>query len=132
MHGALVIDMDREGLFDHKSDLAAGAEFYNSLRLDDMGVNYGTQPHFPNCTNFILKSGLGFLQKMWGWNHDRIFPNCWRAEIYGGHLSGGSLRMREIVLGGEVWLCTRYMANTNTYLANCVRQTMTATSRRGL
>lgn len=115
MHGALVIDMDQEGVIDHTIDTVSDTDFYNSLRLDDMGYNYGTQPHFPNCTNFILKSGLGFLPRMYGWNHSRIWPNCWRAELYGGHLSGGSLRMREIVLGGEVWLCTRYLANTNTY-----------------
>ena len=115
MHGALVIDMDRYGVIDHKSDTTSGADMYNSLRLDDYGASYGTQPHFPNCTNFILKSGLGHLPKMYGWNHGRIWPNCWRAEIYGGHLAGGSLRMKEIVLGGEVWLCSRYLAYTNDY-----------------
>ena len=115
-HGTLVVDMDRLGLADHG---AYTSDKWNNF-LHMHYINNGTaaraeqavkNSYFPNMTNIVLKSGgLDSYnnESGWGYNHTHnpcgILPNCWRIELYGGHLTGGSARFEDVVIGGEVWL----------------------------
>ena len=105
----ITVDMDMDGIADHGKTNRLG----NAL-----GFRYGAGGtgnkcvYFPNCTNIVLKSGelrSSYLYDnntnyQWGFRHDNMLPNCWRIELYGGHLAGGTARFADIVLGGEVWL----------------------------
>jgi len=115
-HGTLVVDMDRLGLADHG---AYTKDKWNNF-LHMHYINNGTvaraeqavkNSYFPNMTNIVLKSGgLDCYNNEggWGYNHTHnpcgILPKCWRIELYGGHLTGGSARFEDVVIGGEVWL----------------------------
>ena len=115
-HGALVVDMDRLGLADYGAYTAA--TWGNTLRLHYINNSNAARAaesiknsHFPNVTNIVLKSGCIDSYNNeggWGYNHTYnpcgILPNCWRLELYGGHLTGGSARFEDVVIGGEIWL----------------------------
>ena len=99
-HGTVFVDMDRNGVADHgayANGFANSFTFYYSN-------NKANDSYFPNITNIVLKSGLLDSGNGWGYNHVQILPNCWRIELYGGHLTGGSARFDDVVIGGEVWL----------------------------
>ena len=115
-HGTLVVDMDRLGLADHG---AYTKDKWNNF-LHMHYIHNGTvaraeqavkNSYFPNMTNIVLKSGgLDSYNNEggWGYNHTHnpcgILPKCWRLELYGGHMTGGSIRFEDVVIGGEVWL----------------------------
>ena len=134
-HGAIVVDMDRLGVADH--GVSTSSEWNNTLHFyyvhngNAKHLPYVTcNSHFPNVTNIILKSGCldscnytgGF-----GYNHTHnpcgILPKCWRLELYGGHLTGGSARFEDIVVGGEVWLRNHKANNTTRECELCVCRT---------
>ena len=105
----MTVDMDMDGIADHGKTNILG---------NVLGLRYGyggTEAkwnYFPNCTNIVLKSGelrSSYLYDtatsyQWGFRHDNMLPKCHRIELYGGHLTGGTARFTDIVIGGEVWL----------------------------
>ena len=114
-----VFDMDRNGVADHGKRTTYGNAFgfrhgYGGAK--DHGV------YFAECTNIVLKSGelrASYLYNNYndakylqGFSHEYILPKCYRIELYGGHLTGGTAEFGDIVIGGEVWL------KSNTTTAN--------------
>jgi len=122
-HGTLVVDMDRLGLADYGAYTTAA--WCNTLHLHY--IHNGTaaraaqavkNSYFPNATSIVLKSGCIDAYNNeggWGYNHTHnpcgILPNCWRLELYGGHLTGGSARFEDVVIGGEIWLINHGLWN---------------------
>ena len=115
-HGALIVDMDRNGVADHGA--YTGSAYGNFLHLYySHNASVATNcTMFPNITNIVLKSGGLDSEYGWGYNHQRptwgILPNCWKLELYGGHLIGGSARFEDVTIGGEVWLRNHALDST--------------------
>ena len=97
-HGATIVDMDREGVYDHP---ASGQEpAYHSFVIKPR------EPLFSNCTNVVVKSGDFYYDSdSGGVQLTTYFPNCSRLELYGGHISKWAYSGRDLVVGGECWLC---------------------------
>ena len=101
-HGATIIDMDRDGTYDHPASEAESA--YHSFIIKPM------EPLFSNCTNVIVKSGCFYYDSdSGGVRLTTYFPNCARLELYGGHLSKWAYSGRDLVVGGECWLCNHHL-----------------------
>ena len=103
-HGALIVDMDRLGVADHGKN----ANGFGNFLLLFYSKNPVNDSYFPNVTNIILKSGGLDSENGWGYCHNvpgyAILPKSWKIEMYGGHMTGGSLRFEDVTIGGEIWL----------------------------
>ena len=107
-HGALIVDMDKIGVADHGANTkTAYGNFLHLYYCTSASVSTNCTM-FPNITNIVLKSGGIDSEYGWGYNHQNdpwgILPKCWKIELYGGHLIGGSARFEDVTIGGEVWL----------------------------
>ena len=108
--------MDMDGIADHgKTNGVIGNAF--GFRYAHGGTT-DKSVYFPECTNIVLKSGELWAASFqsaekyqYGFNHDYVLPKCYRIELYGGHLVGGTARFADIVLGGEVWLYSNRSTN---------------------
>ena len=107
-HGALVVDMDRLGLVDGNEDDGFQASLSSEGCENTVLLRYrGTSvpiPRFENCSKLVVRSGCVSVWSGWGFNHNHMFPNCFNLELYGGHLSGGTLAATNVVVGGTTWL----------------------------
>ena len=101
-HGATIIDMDRDGVYDHPASAVESA--YHSVVIKPR------EPLFSNCTNVVVKSGCFYYDSdSAGVQLTNYFPNCSRVELYGGHLSKWAYSGRDLVVGGECWLCNHHL-----------------------
>ena len=101
-HGATIIDMDRDGVYDHPASAVESA--YHSVVIKPR------EPLFSNCTNVVVKSGCFYYDSdSAGVQLTTYFPNCARLELYGGHLSKWAYSGRDLVVGGECWLCNHHL-----------------------
>ena len=95
--GATIIDTDRNHAITHDAALTT-SEYGHSL-----AVYRGMGAYFPYSTNIIIKSGELIAASG---SINEAFPSCNRFEAYGGHLArGGTHSFKDVVVGGELWLC---------------------------
>ena len=99
-HGATIVDMDRNGEYDHPETGIEPA--YHSLFMHSAAAD---KPHpcFLNSTSVVVRSGCLWKQE----NGDAFattFPACRRIGLYGGHFAGWSVSSDDFVVGGECWL----------------------------
>ena len=113
-HGNLVIDMDASGLADYGANTT---DVGGNTQGNEFNIMFGDNSYkawFPNITNIILKSGCfasagyGFQTKS---KEKDTFPNCDRMEIYGGHMRGGDIAVKDVVIGGTLYLCGHALVN---------------------
>ena len=99
-HGATIIDMDRDGVYDHPVEGSNLEPVYHSLYLKSSS---DPRPRFLNSTSVVVRSGC-----LWhnydGDSFSKSFPACQRLGFYGGHFSYWSVSMKDVVVGGETWL----------------------------
>lgn len=93
--GATIIDTDRKRTITHDA----------ALTTSDYGHSLATysSSYFPYTTNIIIKSGE--LIDASDSSINPKFPSCNRLEAYSGHLARGTHRFKDVVIGGELWLC---------------------------
>ena len=94
--GATIIDTDRNHKITHDVALTT-SEYGHSL-----AIYRGSGAYFPHSTNIIIKSGE--LIAATG-SINEAFPSCTRFEAYSGHLARSTHRFKDVVIGGELWLC---------------------------
>ena len=108
-HGATIVDMDREGEYDHPAASGQIADYHSLFLLS----RDEPRPRFLNTTNIIVKSG-DLICQYDGESFDASFPSCRRIEFYGGHFANWSVAKDDVVIGGETWLTDHGLAYIST------------------
>jgi hypothetical protein len=100
-HGATIVDMDRDGVYDHPEAGSNLEPAYHSFYLQSRS---DPRPRFLNSTSIVVRSGCFWRQSDGESLLNTPFPSCQRLEFYGGHFAGWGTTKKDIVVGGETWL----------------------------